>query len=136
MKLPLVILLFIAVASCEKDSVPSGTENSSGARCMTAVSEEMVIDSEPTMDENLDKAFDIVRSVCEGGFYSISCTSPNIVPPMKIDRENLVPVMLEVTQMAAKQPNYVFIRCDTEIDPPPTELVELCYRLVVEQASR
>ena len=102
-------------------------------RFMTAVSDEVIIDSEPTLDENTFKGFEIIRAVCEGGFYSVSCASPRIVPPMEIDRENLVPVQLMVNLAAHVEPNYVFIICDSDVSPPPTELVQECHRLVAEQ---
>ncbi len=48
----------------------------------------------------------------------------------EIEREEL-----QVNQMAAEEPNYVFIRCDSDVNPPPTDLVEECHRLVVEKVG-
>ena len=131
-KLFAISLLFLTIAACERNAGPETSVPSSDSRFMTVVSNEVIVDSEPTLDENLDKAFEIVRAVCEGGFYSVSCASPSNVPPMDIDRDNLVPVELMVNQMAAEKPNYVFIRCDSDVKPPPVDLVDECYRLVVE----
>ena len=124
--LRLIFLLFTVsvLASCERNAEPSSAVPTSDYRFMTAVSDEVIIDSEPTFEENLDKALEIVRTVCEEGSYSVSCAEPNIVPPMNIDRDNLVPVELQVNQMVAEKPNYIFIRCESDVNPPPTNLVE------------
>jgi hypothetical protein len=130
---PLIASAFLAVTACSPEMPVESTAPDSDYRFMTAVSDEVIIDSEPTLDENTFKGFEIIRAVCEGGFYSVSCASPRIVPPMKIDRDNLVPVELMVNLAAYVDPNYVYIRCDSDVSPPPAELVQECHRLVVEQ---
>lgn len=134
-KIAFSALAIICLGACESESDSESSISEPDARFVTAVSEEVIVDSEPNLDENLDKAFEIVRAVCEGGFYSRSCASPGIVPPMNIDSDNLVPVELIVNHAAHVEPNYIFIRCDSEVSPPPTELVEECHRLVVAYAS-
>jgi len=132
-KRPLIASAFLAVTACTPEMPAESTSPDSDYRHMTAVSDEVIIDSEPTLDDNTFKGFEIIRAVCEGGFYSVSCASPRIVPPMNIDRDNLVPVEIMVNLAAHVEPNYVFIQCDTDVSPPPTELVQECHRLVVGQ---
>ena len=134
-KLLAISLLFLTIAACERNAGSETSVPSSDSRFMTVVSNEVIVDSEPTLDENLDRAFEIVRAVCEGGFYSVSCASSSNVTPMDIDRDNLIPVQLMVNQMAVEEPNYVFIRCDSAVNPPPVDLVDECYRLVVEEVG-
>ena len=131
----IVALIMFALTACTSEKQAESTESESDFRQMTSVSNEVVIDSEPTLDDNLFKALEIVRAVCEGGFYSVSCASPSINPPMNIDRDNLVPVELMVNHAAHTEPGYVFIRCDSDVTPPPTDLIEECHRLVVAQAN-
>jgi len=132
-KLPVIAFALLAVTACMPEIPAESTARDSDYRFMTAVSDEVIIDLEPTVDENTFKGWEIIRDVCEGGFYSVSCASPGYVPPMKIDSENLIPVEIMVILAAHVEPNYVYIRCDSDVSPPPTELVQECQRLVVEQ---
>ena len=116
--------------------VPASFGPKTDFRHMTSVSDEVIISSESSLDDNMFKAFEIIRAVCEGGVYSVSCASTSIVPPMNIDRDNLIPVEMMVNHMTAQEPNYVFIRCDSDAKPPPSDLVEECYRLIVEEAKK
>jgi hypothetical protein len=125
----------LVLMGCQSESTPNSASDQSDARFMAAVAGEVVIDIDPTLEENLDRAFEIIRAVCEGGFNSVSCASPSIVPPMEIDKENLLQVELMANVMAATEPNYVSIRCDSDKHPPLSDLVEECHRLVVEAVN-
>ena len=121
------------LAACFKDSSTDLPENASDVRFMSSVSDEIVIDTEKTLEENLDKAIEIIRDMCTEGFNSVSCANPATIPAMKFDQNRLLPVTMEANIMAAKEPNYVFIRCESEIVPAPHDLVEECHRRIVQK---
>ena len=133
----MIALALFAVTACMPETpteIPTeSATRDSDSRFMTAVSDEVIIDLELTVGGNTVEGWEIIRAVCEGGFYSVSCASPGFSPPMNIDSDNLIPVEIMVNLAAHVEPNYVFIRCDSDVRPPPTELVQECHRLVVEQ---
>jgi hypothetical protein len=144
MKAVSILVLSLISASCGNDHGNSFAGQNSddslplilGAEVVSARSDEILITTGPSFAENWAKARQIVRSVCEGGFYSTSCADNFPYPKMSLSKDLLLPVYISIYVHSGDSPSEVFIQCQSDEFPPPTKLVEQCFNLLSNEALR